>query len=388
MPQLVGRHLEEMANMRSSRQRRIVLISSIIVGVFLSYYAFGHFLHHRYFFGFFNLSTLLIIVANVRYLLKHPTSNHSEMILSGVLLLQALVLLLYGEAIENRILWLFPIIASITFINQFKVGLLFSCSFFLIVLFSALSPGNLVLPSDYSIDTILFSLFAVLVICNTSSYYYAKAVNYIQSLYKEGIEGLAYMDQLTGLANRWSFENWAVDKLKAEPAKGSITALIFIDIDNFKSINDNYGHDVGDRVLQNFASRLKNNIRTKDRRTNKNDYSIARFAGDEFVILLYDVKSRNDLDGILDRICNIFSDKYKTEQRINSLTVSVGAAIYPSDAPNLSELTRCADKAMYTAKYRGKNQYCYYHDEPTEKSIEGHDQDNVTPLKQVKSLSP
>ncbi|MGC9492148.1 GGDEF domain-containing protein, partial [Vibrio genomosp. F10] len=70
MPQLVGRHLEEMANMRSSRQRRIVLISSIIVGVFLSYYAFGHFLHHRYFFGFFNLSTLLIIVANVRYLLK------------------------------------------------------------------------------------------------------------------------------------------------------------------------------------------------------------------------------------------------------------------------------------------------------------------------------
>ncbi|MGF1718696.1 GGDEF domain-containing protein [Vibrio kyushuensis] len=385
MPQLVGRHLEEMANMRTSRKRRIVLISSLIVALLLFYYAIEQLSNSHYFFGLFNLGCLSIVIINVSYLLKHPQSNYSEIILSGVLLLQALVLLLYGESIANRVLWLFPIIASITFINEFKVGLLFSCSFFFIVLFSVLFPESVIVPTDFSTDRLLLSLFTLLLICNVSSYYYAKAVNYIQSLYKEGIEDLAYMDQLTGLANRWSFENWAVDKLRDTQSAGTLTALIFIDIDNFKEINDNYGHDVGDRVLQHFAGRLKNNIRTKDRRTNKYDYSIARFAGDEFVVLLYDVKSRKDLNGILERVCQIFTDNYKTEQRINTLTVSVGAAIYPTDATSLQELTRCADKAMYSAKHRGKNQYCYYHDDIAKEKVqqETDDQSNITPLKKT-----
>ncbi|PMK00865.1 GGDEF domain-containing protein [Vibrio sp. 10N.261.55.A7] len=362
MPQLVGRHLEEMANMRSSRKRRIVLISSTIVAFLLIFYAIEHSSHGHYYFGLFNFASFLIVAINVIHLIKHPKSNYSEIILTGVLLLQALVLLLYGESISNRILWLFPIIASITFINEFRIGLLFSCSFYLIVLFSALFPGTLIVPTDFSVDRLLLSLFAVLLICNISAYYYAKAVNYIQSLYREGIEDLAYMDQLTGLANRWSFENWANEKLLTIQDPNTLTAMIFIDIDNFKHINDDYGHDVGDRVLQHFAQRLKNNIRNKDRRTDKHDYSIARFAGDEFVILIYDVRTKNDLNRILERICNIFTEHYKSEQRIKTLTVSVGAAIYPTDAENLPELTRCADKAMYTAKHRGKNQYCYYHD--------------------------
>lgn len=385
MPQLVGRHLEEMANMRSSRKRKIVLISSTVVGLLLIYYAVEHASHGHYYFGLFNFVSFLVVIANVAHLLKNPKSNHSEIILTGVLLLQALVLLLYGESISNRILWLFPIIASITFINEFKIGLLFSCSFYLIVLFSALFPETLIVPTDFALDRLLLSLFTVLLVCNISAYYYAKAVNYIQSLYREGIEDLAYMDQLTGLANRWSFENWANDKLLTIKESQTLTAMIFIDIDNFKNINDDYGHDVGDRVLQHFAQRLKNNIRHKDRRTDKHDYSIARFAGDEFVVLLYDVRTRSDLNRILERICNIFTEHYKSEQRINTLTVSVGAAIYPADAQSLPELTRCADKAMYTAKHRGKNQYCYYHDDQMNgKQIDNEtDCSNVTPLQKT-----
>ncbi len=140
----------------------------------------------------------------------------------------------------------------------------------------------------------------------------------------------------------------------------TVTALVFLDIDNFKHINDNYGHDVGDRVLKHFATRLKNNIRNKDRKTDKHDYSIARFAGDEFVLMLYDVRCKKDLDNILDRIVNLFQKGYQTEDNINELTMSVGAAIYGQDAKDLSELTRCADKAMYAAKHTGKNQYAYY----------------------------
>ncbi|MCV5917288.1 GGDEF domain-containing protein, partial [Escherichia coli] len=118
------------------------------------------------------------------------------------------------------------------------------------------------------------------------SYYYAKVVSYIQTLYREGIEELAYLDQLTGLANRWSFETWARAKLHDidHSDECSVTALVFLDIDNFKYINDTYGHDVGDQVLKAFATRLKKSIRNSDRKTDKHDYSIARFAGDEFVL--------------------------------------------------------------------------------------------------------
>ncbi|HCE1950572.1 TPA: GGDEF domain-containing protein, partial [Vibrio parahaemolyticus] len=97
-----------------------------------------------------------------------------------------------------------------------------------------------------------------------------------------------------------------------------------------------------------------------DRKTDKHDYSIARFAGDEFVLMLYDVRSKQDLDGILDRIVNLFPKGYQNYDTYNELTMSVGAAIYKQDADDLSELTRCADKAMYAAKHTGKNQYAFY----------------------------
>jgi diguanylate cyclase (GGDEF)-like protein len=189
-------------------------------------------------------------------------------------------------------------------------------------------------------------------------------VLYIQNLYREGIEELAYLDQLTGLANRWSFEKWARSKLEEVDTQGSnkVTALVFLDIDNFKLINDSYGHDVGDQVLQHFATRLKNSIRNKDRSTNKHDYSIARFAGDEFVIMLYDVRSKKDLNNILSRIVNLFNGGYHSCDSINEITMSAGVAIYRQDAHDLSELTRCADKAMYTAKHTGKNRFAFYED--------------------------
>jgi diguanylate cyclase (GGDEF)-like protein len=194
------------------------------------------------------------------------------------------------------------------------------------------------------------------------------------------------MDQLTGLANRWSFENWAEAKLQnTKGDKRSITALVFLDIDDFKSINDTYGHDVGDRVLQHFARRLKNNVRSKDRKTDKHDYSIARFAGDEFVLLLYDVNSREDLENILKRICHLFEDTYESSERINKLTISVGVSLFPQDADTLPELTRCADKAMYAAKHGGKNQYRYYGGDylaPLE-NIDDSTLMNVTPIKKT-----
>ncbi|WP_367990168.1 GGDEF domain-containing protein [Vibrio sp. NTOU-M3] len=360
MTHFAGRHLEEMADIRATRKCKIVLLCSIVSMLIMLGYSAVHILGGNYPFALLNVLCALILSFNLWHLYHLKEVNYSDHILTAVLLFQGIILLLYGEFLPDRLLWLFPIIATIVLINDFKLGLVFSVSFCLLTLFATLFTDAVYLGVNVASDRFLLSLFALCLLCNVSSYYYTKVMNYIQSLYKEGIEDLAYLDQLTGLANRWSFENWALEKLSELGNSRNLTALVFLDIDDFKTINDTYGHDVGDRVLQHFSNRLKNNIRSKDRKTNKHDYSIARFAGDEFVLLLYDVKSRKDLDGILHRICHLFENSYQGSERINHLTVSVGVALYPEDADSLPELTRCADKAMYAAKHSGKNQFRYY----------------------------
>ncbi|KHT51206.1 GGDEF domain-containing protein [Vibrio sinaloensis] len=377
MGNFVGRHLEEMADLRSSRKHKVVQICSIVSIAILLVYSTVHFLNGSLLFAVFNLGCTVILLLNL-WFGRHQQARFNDLILSGVLLLQAFILLLYGEHGPGTLVWLYPILAAVIFANEFKIGSILSTSFCLLVAVITLSGGAITLES-LSADRFVISLFALCLLCNTSAYFYDKAVAYIQSLYREGIEDLAYFDQLTGLANRWSFENWAIEKLEEERHSNTLTAMIFLDIDDFKAINDCYGHDVGDRVLQHFSRRLKNNIRNKDRKTDKHDYSIARFAGDEFVLLLYGVKSRSDLEGILNRILHLFEDCYQGKEEIGKVNVSLGVALFPEDADTLAELTRCADKAMYSAKHSGKNQFHYYRKDRGEKPKK---KDNVTPITQ------
>lgn len=370
MNRLVGRHIEEMADIRSTRKQKIVYAFSLIAAALFIFYTWAYLQGQHYTLLTFELCFAFIAISNAIYVRKAITPHYSELILSCVLLVQGIILFLHSHAIPERILWLYPILAAVIFINDFRIGVIFSTSFcvFISILITAL-PSNFSLPFN-SIHRFILSLLMMSLVCHTSAYYYTKAVSYIQRLYKEGIEDLAYRDQLTGLANRWSFERWATEKLATVDSERSLTALVFLDIDDFKNINDSYGHDVGDSVLQHFANRLSNNIRTRDRKRHEYDYSIARFAGDEFVLMLYDIPNRKDLDGILNRICGLFESGCQTNERIKELTLSVGVSLYPQDAKELHELTRCADKAMYVAKHSGKNRYAYYHDNPTSTLIE------------------
>lgn len=348
-----------MADIRATRKCKLVRLCSILSLVVLLGYALAHFYNQEYTFTTINLICSAIVIFNLWRLKAKDGLHYTDILLTGVLMFQGVLLLLYSPQFPERLIWLFPLMVAVIIINEFKIGLVCSALFCLLALAANIfSQGPQVSHSMHG--SFLLGLVVSCVICNTASFYYAKLLGYIQSLYREGIEDLAYLDQLTGLANRWSFENWARQKLAEVQNLSTTTALVFLDIDDFKEINDTYGHEVGDRVLQNFSRRLKNNIRTRDRKSNHHDYSIARFVGDEFVILLYDVRSKKDLDGILKRICSLFHDSYAGSNRVSSLTISVGVALYPQDADNLNELTRCADKAMYAAKHSGKNQFKYY----------------------------
>ncbi|EOU2463009.1 diguanylate cyclase [Vibrio navarrensis] len=365
MANLAGQHIEEMADIRLTRKRKIVSICSLSAcGLFL-YHTIEQSLTAHLTIALLNGSFALLSLVVFVYLQRSRKGLNADLFLSAILLLGAIPMIFHTTPNPDRLLWLFPILSTVILINRFKIGLLLNSLFCLTICLTMLvshpTPG-------YPIQTaysLVVALIVTSLICHAFAFYHYRLINYVHSLYLEGIEDLAYTDKLTGLANRWSFESWAKEKLQeidATPTSG-ITALVFIDIDNFKVINDNYGHDIGDKVLQHFAQRLKNNIRNKDRRTDKHDYSIARFAGDEFVLMLYDVKSRQDLDNILKRIITLYHSGYQANERIHGLTLSLGAAIYGLDAFELSELTRCADKAMYKAKHAGKNRFAYYNED-------------------------
>ena len=168
------------------------------------------------------------------------------------------------------------------------------------------------------------------------------------------IEFMATHDELTLLPNR----NLLTDRLKHDIALAARQqhklALLFIDLDNFKHINDSLGHDIGDLLLKEAASRLQSCVRDAD--------TLARLGGDEFVALLVDV----DLEGIHDiagRIIDFLSASFAIHGRSLFVSASIGIAIYPDDGSDSTTLLKNADTAMYRAKERGRNQYQFFADE-------------------------
>ncbi len=364
MSTLAGARLKEMADIGLARKKKIVFLCASIATTCLVYgAAIQSFEQQWRLCLIYSLSAIACL--GICYMIRvQKYHRYADLLFSAILMLDGLLLLLFNDTPSGTILWLYPIVVALILINEFKIGLLLSCAYILFIFFGIIFLDRLPTANPMVERRFLLTLFAISFVCHTFSYYYAKILNYIQILYREGIEELAYFDQLTGLANRWSFETWVQQKLAEIDQSGNtnLTALVFLDLDNFKQINDNHGHDVGDQVLKTFASRLQSSVRNRDRSTLKHDYSIARFAGDEFVLLLYDVHSKEDLNKVLQRIVNVYASGHQEDSMIHEITMSLGVAIYQQDAKELSELVRCADKAMYVAKHTGKNQFAYYED--------------------------
>lgn len=160
-------------------------------------------------------------------------------------------------------------------------------------------------------------------------------------------EHQAYHDKLTGLPNRKYFAEEFNDlKQKADFSKSNI-GLIFIDIDQFKSINDNYGHDFGDRVLENIAARMKNNLKKED--------IVARMGGDEFVIALANLSSKKKIIKVTKRLIKELKKPLIINGNEIDISVSAGLSFYPDDSKELENLIKNADSAMYKAKREDKD---------------------------------
>jgi diguanylate cyclase (GGDEF)-like protein/PAS domain S-box-containing protein len=166
------------------------------------------------------------------------------------------------------------------------------------------------------------------------------------------IEHLAHYDSLTHLPNRALFADRLKHSLISGARNNKKSALLFLDLDKFKSVNDTLGHLAGDMLLQSVANRLKSCVRESD--------TICRQGGDEFMILLDEVSGRDDAEKVARKIIAAMSEPHQIAQQELVITFSIGISICPDDAADDEMLIKHADDAMYHAKESGRNNYKFF----------------------------
>ena len=161
---------------------------------------------------------------------------------------------------------------------------------------------------------------------------------------------LALQDPLTGLSNRMFLNDRIERAITRSRRTGDSIALLLIDLDNFKPINDSYGHAVGDALLVTIASRIQEIVREAD--------TVSRLGGDEFVILLEDLRETGNIETILGKLMAAVIEPMETgDGNTVSVSASIGVAFAPAHADQATQLLACADMEMYKAKSGGRNQY-------------------------------
>lgn len=166
------------------------------------------------------------------------------------------------------------------------------------------------------------------------------------------INYLATHDSLTNLPNRSLFHARATHALKHAYRDKSQVALLFLDLDHFKNVNDTLGHDVGDQLLIQVVNRIKSCVRESD--------IVARLGGDEFIIMLEKISNIRQISLIAKSICDVLAKVFNLSDHDVYITTSVGISLYPSDGEDLQTLLKNADMAMYRAKEHGRNTYEFY----------------------------
>jgi diguanylate cyclase (GGDEF)-like protein/PAS domain S-box-containing protein len=174
---------------------------------------------------------------------------------------------------------------------------------------------------------------------------------------EELIKKLAFQDTLTGLPNRRLFHDRLVLELNQAKRNKERFAVMMIDLDRFKGVNDTLGHYVGDLLIQGVGQRLTDLLRKGD--------TVARIGGDEFILLLPSLSKGNDASRVAEKILSAFSEPFFLENHEIRITPSIGIAIYPDHGDNMDLLLRNSDIAMYSAKEDGRNTFEYYRQKTT-----------------------
>jgi diguanylate cyclase (GGDEF)-like protein len=212
---------------------------------------------------------------------------------------------------------------------------------------------------NFIVSAALTFVLLILAACAFSISYLARLAETRRNLAesKAEVEQLAFFDYLTGLPNRRLLMDRLQKTFDANARSGQLGALLFLDLDRFKTLNDTLGHDVGDELLRQVAQRLSATVRTKD--------TVARLGGDEFVVMLSDLKSDDHRAvAVARRVGNkllaCLNEPYQLQGHNYLSTPSIGATVFGSDAQSPTEVLKQADIAMYQVKAKGRNALCFF----------------------------
>lgn len=172
---------------------------------------------------------------------------------------------------------------------------------------------------------------------------------------------LAHFDPLTGLTNRTRMRAELERHIVAARRNGKQLAVVFIDLDHFKLVNDTLGHEAGDVLLQLVAQRLRASVRDSD--------CVARLGGDEFVLLLPNISNAEDVSVVTEKIHQQFAQEVLLQGQVQTVGLSMGVSLFPEDGTDATSLLRCADSALYHAKEIGRGNTQYYRPELTAKVV-------------------
>jgi len=174
----------------------------------------------------------------------------------------------------------------------------------------------------------------------------------VRKLLEQRLDHMAHYDELTGLPNRSLFFDRLAHTLAQAKRNGNLFALLFIDLDGFKKVNDTLGHEAGDNLLREVAKRLEQCVRESD--------TVARMGGDEFTIILSAIAQAEDAGQVAEKVIEALAAPIFPGTLRCEIGASIGISLYPADGIERETLLTHADSAMYRIKEQGKNAYCYY----------------------------
>lgn len=172
---------------------------------------------------------------------------------------------------------------------------------------------------------------------------------------EQRLEQLAHFDQLTGLANRLLFHDRLQAAMHRARRQQGKCAVMYIDLDGFKQVNDALGHEAGDEVLSKIGEHLKQTVREDD--------TAARLGGDEFAVILNEVATKEEIDALAQRVITQLTFEKNAGKRSLPISTSIGIAVYPQHGETAEQLIRCADKALYHCKRHGKHCFTHFRDD-------------------------
>lgn len=351
---------------QSVRNNRYILLCKLLLAIgttFLLVFGTLSVIDHLYLLG-----TILLLCMAGGYialflLFRDENITLAVYAINIICVVLSLTLLITGGRENTGVFWVYPILAINIFINRFWPAVLLYGGFLLVSCALLLTPFSAVLLTSYSLTEALrieFTLAALYLICLATLNSEERAQTMLVQMHDADMHNMALFDRLTGLPNRWNVKERLDALLLNASKKDQHIGLLYIDLDNFKMVNDNYGHEMGDQLLKAFSRRL---LLLAEKFNQSCQIELGRMAGDEFVVVVKDQNHSDRAREVAEDILQIFDSGLAVEGVNHSVYASIGIALFPENVTTAEDLIHNADLAMYQAKGNGRNRWEYFSDD-------------------------